>query len=367
MMKLKTTLIGLACLLAVYTRGNPKDSVRCGTWLTANFHYGFIIPAYNSSMLYLLKGHCPGAEFDWLLKSTPDRQWVCTYHYPEMGVAFFFSSLGNPTELGNMYGVYPFINFHLNRNCRERFYLRVGIGLGYIPINFNQQTNHKDELIGSHLNAMINFRLTKHFYLSDKIRLELGLGATHCSDGTFKTPNLGINLATANTGLSYCINNNKMLPATFDNDTSFHKGFSHEFFLAGGLSEVEPPGGPKYGAGTLMYTFYRVKNKKNRLGLGTDVFYNQTNIVHMDGYNVNIAPLQNIQLGLKAAYELTVGKVAMPIEFGGYLYSKSTYSGWEYNRIGLRYYATRHFIVSLTLLAHFATADYIEWGFGYRL
>jgi len=366
-MRLRFTLVILVGLLVPGTRGKAQDSVRCGSWVSVNAHYGFIMPAYKSSTYYLLKGHCPGFEIDYLLKMPSERQWVCTYHYPEIGYAFFFSGLGNPNELGNMYGIYPFVNFHLNRNCKERLYFRMGIGIGYLPITFDQQTNHKNEMIGAHINAMVNMRLTYHFYLSDNMRIETGLGATHCSDGSFKTPNLGINLLTLNTGLSYCFNNKKMLPATFDMDTSFHKHYSNELFIGFGASETEPPGGCKYGAVTVTYDIYHVISRKSKLGLGTDMYYNGANIARMKP-DVNLTPVQNFQMGIKGSYELCVGKFAMPLEQGFYLYNKSKFNGnnFEYNRIGVRYYATKHLAASITLLTHYASADYIEWGAGYR-
>ncbi|HTA82753.1 MAG TPA: hypothetical protein VK783_07470, partial [Bacteroidia bacterium] len=74
-----------------------------------------------------------------------------------------------------------------------------------------------------------------------------------------------------------------------------------------------------------------------------------------------------VQVGLKAAYELMLWKLAFPMELGGYLYTKSTGHGYEYNRLGIRYNITSHFIANVSLLAHYAAADYVEWGFGYKL
>lgn len=267
-----------------------------------------------------------------------------------------------------MMGVYPFLNFHLQRSYRERLYLRIGAGLGYLPVTFNQATNHKNEVIGAHINAMVNIRLTGHFYLSDKLRLEAGLGVTHCSDGSFKTPNLGINLITLNTGLSYCLKPYKTVVTPYV-DTTHYNYFSHEFFLGLGTSQLEPPGGNRYGAATLSYTAYHTINAKNRLGGGVDIFYNSANIVAMkeEDSTYESTPVQNIQVGIKASYELIAGKIGLPLEIGSYIYTKSKNHGYEYDRLGIRYYVSRHFIASITLFAHFASADYIEWGAGFRL
>jgi hypothetical protein len=77
--------------------------------------------------------------------------------------------------------------------------------------------------------------------------------------------------------------------------------------------------------------------------------------------------IENLQVGAKAAYELTVGRIVLPFEFGMYLYTKSINHGTEYNRIGIRYNINEHFIANISLLSHYAMADYVEWGFGYRI
>ena len=348
-----------------------QDSVRCGSWLSVNAHYGFVVPLYSNSMDYLIQGHVPAIEIDYLHKPSGNKPWQNNYHCPETGIALFHAWLGNPAELGQMTGVYPFVNFHLQKSYKEALYMRIGIGLGYMHVIFNRLTNYKDNVIGAHFNAMINVRLTTHFYLSNKLRIEAGLGITHCSNGNYQAPNLGINLVTVNTGLSWCLHAYKCLPpASVDSAWARHK-IENNIYAAGGLSEREPPGQAKYGAVTFNYTRYYRLSCKSKLGGGLDVFYNNTNIARMADDSIFLkSPLQNIQVGAKAAYELTIGKISLPLEAGAYLYTKykgNGINGIIYNRIGIRYYANRHFIVSLTLLTHFATADYIEWGVGYRL
>jgi hypothetical protein len=311
----------------------------------------------------LLKAHVPAFELDYVNKNDGTHTWQQAFHAPETGFTFFYAWLGNPTELGNMMGVYPFINFHLQRSYKETLYLKVGMGLGYMPVIYDRITNHKNDVIGSHLNAMINLRLNSHIYLSDKLRLEIGLGVTHCSDGNFQTPNLGLNLLTVNTGLSYCIKSYKCLAPHYA-DTS-HKKLENNIFLAGGLSEREPPGQAKYGALTLDYTAYYVINSKNKIGLGVNVFNNNTNIARLADDSIYINWLQNIQLGFAVCYELNIGKLTLPVEMGVYAYSFYKQSS-IFNRFGLRYYVNKHIIINLTLLTHFASADYIEWGAGYR-
>lgn len=362
-------LLALSSSLLVLSSGTKaQDSIRKGSWLTLDVHYGFILPLYNSSMNILIQGHVPGFELDYVNKPACENTWLGAYRCPEVGICFFSAYLNNPAQLGNEFGLYPFVNFHLKRSFNEGLYFRVGMGLGYMPVTFTRLGNHKNDVIGSHLNAMFNFRLNYHFYLSKRMRLETGLGITHCSNGSFQTPNLGINLITANTGVTYCVSDAKRCRKYIFPDSSKSKKIESEFIIAAGLSEIEPPGGPHYPEMTISYIGYRRLNRKNKLGLGADIFYNKANIARLKEQNVYLNnSIAVTQLGLKATYESTLGRLSLILEGGGYLYTKFTGNGSIYNRVGIRYYAGKHFIANLTLLTHFVKADFIEWGVGYKL
>ena len=345
MKKLKLILL-VFLLLAINFFANGQDSIRKGSWLSVDLHYGFILPLYTSSMNILVQGHVPAFEVDYISKPACTDNWLSDYHCPETGIAFFSAYLNNPAQLGNEYGIYPFVNFHLKKSFHEGLYFRIGMGLAYMPITFSRLDNHKN----------------------DRTRLEAGLGLTHCSNGAFQTPNLGINLITANTGITYSISSpTKCMKHTYP-DTVKTKKIESEFIVAAGASEIEPPGGSRYPDVTFSYLAYRKLSRKGKLGLGADIFYNEANIARLKADTVILkSNLQDVQLGLKATYEITLGNLSLPIELGGYLYTKYTGNGYIYNRIGLRYYTHKHFIANLTLLTHFVKADFIEWGIGYKL
>ncbi len=366
--KIRISFITASILFLLQVNLKGQDSARTGSWLSLNVHYGFILPLYNSSMNILIQGHVPALELDYIYKPNNANNWLNTYHCPETGIAFFSAYLSNPAQLGNMYGVYPFIDFHLKRSFKERLYFRVGIGLGYMPLRFDPLDNHKNDVIGTRLNAIVNLKLNYHFYLSDKIRLEAGVGLTHCSNGAFQTPDLGINIITVNTGISYCITNAGKSSEKPFIDTLPTKKIENTFYAVTGLSEVEPPGGQKYTDISLSYIhFYRL-TKKSKLGYGADIFYNEANIARLRVDSIFLKnKLEVTQFGLKAAYELCLGNLSLPLEMGGYVYTKFTGNGYFYNRLGVRYYAGKHFIANLTLLTHFVKADFIEWGVGYKI
>lgn len=322
--------------------------------------------AQHATMQYLVKGHIPAIELDFIQPTRGTQQWQQEFGFPEIGLAFFSANLENPTVLGDLVGAYPFVNFHLNKkktNCK--FNLRAGAGLAYITKKFDPLDDHKEIAIGSHVNAIINLRFNTTIDLGNQMRLDAGIGLTHSSNGAFQTPNLGLNIPTLNLGIGYHFHPNTnyyhydSIPA--------EKKITYNIIVATGLSEIDPPGGSRYFDYTFSFNRNKKLNTKSTLGFGVDVFYDMSNIQQMKDDSTPFKnDFQDIQLGFKGSYQLTLGRLSLPIEMGFYLFTKYTSDGYIFHRIGLRYQLSNHLIANLTLLTHFAKASYIEWGMGYR-
>ena len=76
--------------------------------------------------------------------------------------------------------------------------------------------------------------------------------------------------------------------------------------------------------------------------------------------------LNNLQAGIRVGYELSVGKIGLPMEMGAYVFTKTTINGPLYHRIGVRYYANKHLIINYSLKTHWATAESLEFGLGWK-
>ncbi len=120
MKKLKLLLLSSLLLLFSFT-SKGQDSIRKGSWFSVDLHYGFILPIYTSSMNILIQGHVPAFEIDYINKPECTNNWLSGYHCAETGIAFFSAYLNNPAQLGNEYGVYPYVNFHLKEVLKKGF------------------------------------------------------------------------------------------------------------------------------------------------------------------------------------------------------------------------------------------------------
>ena len=342
-------------------QNSPKQDFIVST----NVHAGYII-AHRNNMANLIKGHIYGAELNYIFRTNGCKTWHKIYKYPELGVCFLHLYLANPQQLGNLEALYPYTNIRLNKLSKKiSFNLRLGSGFAYLTKTFDRIKNPKNEAIGSHLNAFVNLRLSLSGMITESWRVDAGVGLTHASNGAYTTPNLGLNIATVNLGIGYVFGNKK---CTYITDTVYPvvKKWQPSIIAVFGRKELEDPAGKRYSAYSLQANLLRGLNLKNNLGGGVEVFYNTSTKQRwaQDSIYTN-KPSDLIQAGAKICYSYNFHKLSFPVEFGMYFYKKQHINGKVFNRIGFRYMLTNHLIANVTLLTHFAKADYFEYGLGY--
>ncbi len=323
-------------------------------------------------MNYLIKSHIGAGELSFIQQTFGEYKWERVYHNPEKGIGLFAAELGNPQELGQAIGVYPFVNFPLNPGRKIKLFVRTGNGLGLITKPFEKTKNHKNNINGSYINQFIYLRLYTTFRPSKNLIMDSGVGLTHLSNGNFAVPNLGINLMTVNVGLRFQKPNplaNQLLNHKLD--TTYRKYDKKPFVTvvtSAGLNESNYRNGKKYGVFSLALSGWKNVSPKSRFGFGLDYFYDYSNIAkakEKGTFDTN-KKSNNLQAGFRLGYEIVVGKFSLPMEMGTYYFSKTTTNGPLYHRVGLRCYLTNQLIINYTLKTHWFTAEVSEFGIGYK-
>lgn len=355
-------LAGLVLTLTLDAQNTPSHDFV----ISGQGHYGYIM-SHRNNMAHLIKGHIYGAELNYIFRTDGTKAWQQTHNYPEVGVCVLHMYLANPEQLGTLEAIYPYTNIRLNKQDRKMsLQLRLALGLGYATKSFDRITDHKNNVIGAHVNAFVNIRLNTNIMLSKSWRLDAGVGLSHASNGAFKTPNLGLNMATVNIGLGYVFGN-KTLNLKKDSIPPSEKKWHPSVIAIFGMKQLEPPGGSEYLAYGLQFNIYRTLNYKNKIGAGLEMAYNNATIQQWaDDENYNPTFGEIMQAGAKISYAFNMHRLSLPIDFGVYFYKKQNINGIVFHRIGLRYMVTKHLIANLTLLTHWAKADYFEWGLGYQ-
>jgi hypothetical protein len=333
--------------------------------ISAQGHAGYII-SHRNNMSHLIKGHVFGGELNYIFRTAGNKPWQQIHKYPEVGFCALHLDLANPKQLGSLEALYPYTNIRLNKLKRNwKLNLRLGVGLAVVTKPFNRVTNYKNNAIGSYLNGFVNLRLGYAIMLTKAWRLDAGVGLTHASNGAMATPNLGLNIATINLGIGYAVGCKDMV-CIKDTILNCRKRWVPMVIALVGMREMEQPDGEKYLAYGAQFNVYKTLNYKNRIGSGIEVAYNNATkeLYEMDSvYNTTVTDIGT--LGAKISYEFTFDRLSIPVDFGFYLYKKRPDYGKMFHRIGIRYMLTKHVMANVTLLTHWARADYFEWGLGY--
>jgi len=319
---------------------------------------GFLM-AHRGVMSHLPQQHALGGEVSFFFNTAGQKAWHQPYKYPKLGVTLFGSSVGNFDLLGTFWGSYGFIEFPFVKSDRAEFTGKLGCGLAYGTRIFDQELNPKNVAMSTHLNALICLGLQYRKFFG-KNSIVAGLDLTHCSNGSTKVPNLGINLPYFSIGYGRVI---RALPK----QTAPASTVAHDWrFSAIGIfsvKEVFPTGGKKYPVYGFSFLGQKIYNQKTGWEMGFDLIYKTS----ISAYRSNLVKTKEsiAQIGVYTGYVLPLDKLHFVLGMGGYIRDEYFQDSRLYHRLGMRYQVTPHLLINFTLKTHWAKADYVEYGIGY--
>jgi hypothetical protein len=374
-MKLRLLLlIGLLPLFSFAQRDTLKLPGSTGYYIGASAQYGFLW-THRYNMGHLVKKHISAFELDISKCDAKEKAFHHPYHYPWTGLALHYIPLGNPDQLGSAIGIYPYINFPIGNKSRNfKTHLRLGYGIGYITKPFDALENHKNVAIGSHFNACMSLRLNAMWKWNEANYLELGFGLTHFSNGASTLPNLGLNLPMVNIGFHHrmfsylCTKTNDEYNQKIAHTKEIlaQRNWQFNALIVTGFNDVDPPGEKRYAVLNMLTSVMRQTSRKHKWGGGIDLMYSDAVRHKLAVDTVYVSALGNIQPGVKLGYELVVGRLSFPIEFGVYMYSRYKNFVPVYNRFAVHYLVNDHLLLNVSLKSHLARAEYFEYGAGWR-
>ncbi len=342
----------------------------------ARAHFGYLYfqsDEYHSA-LGRYSSHVPALELSLHRNTYGQHRWEVLHNYPSIGLTFYHSPLTfrntNVTnELGNVFALYPYINFPFNKSASSQLTFKFGVGVSYLTKKFHPTENYHNYAIGSHLNAAVNLSFEYRQRLFDRLTLVTSAGLTHFSNGATKAPNMGINIFSAATGFSWYLKPPKSLidrrlrpvPYPFEFDGRRH--FVTDVQYTVGYKDVSQ----QYSAND----FYLIHNlaaqamlqltERDRLGMGAElVFDNSDRVTHPEWNHI-------AKLGVLLSYEMMLDQVSFmfnigirnnePIPAKAFLF---------YQKAGLRYYVWNNLFATLCFTTYDIKADFISIGLGYH-
>lgn len=363
------------CMLLIFpffvSAKNETDVPKRNRGFSIAPHYGFIMP-HRSEMTHLIQGHSYGFFASYYRPLNKTAMWHSAYNFPEQGIDLGYINTGNQRQLGSQFAVKYWLELPLNRFDPSetsfvgrgfQHWIGLGLGIGYATKAWDLENNHQSAVLGSQINNSLNLQYSVRLFEFGTSELRAGLRISHLSNGAFQLPNLGTNNACI--FLSYHHKNvtDKSLERI---EVIVPEKYRLTASISGGLKEIPPPTGKKYGIGVFSFLAERRLTYKSSVGIGTDVFYNSAIYALLERRTEGSIKRSNaIQNGLLLSYTLHFDDFELKMQQGFYIRDNWKVDGTLYHRFGLRYRINEHVFASLMLKTHFAKADFGELGMGY--
>lgn len=373
--------------------------------MKAEYMYGNILK-HTKHLDSLVIGPTKGFEVAIEWQTMGEKSWHQYIGFPKIGLGMVSLDLGNPSMLGNLYAIYPYLNFKLFHYQRFILNIKGGAGASFLTKTFNNTATNLNDLNTG--NAAIGSVLNVYFAGGANIIIPIEKGFAfvtdfqwnHASNGSFYQPNSGINMLNASVGVSYSPYYKHVYRPKRKHLRDLPQKLSYEFIASGGARELYYKDDMQYPTGSFVAAVYQPLGNAIRLGVGVEGFY--------DGvYNGNHSPSwkrtyitgdefkNKIRIGVALRPELVFGRFTAGIHLGMYVYNPLKYlepidkttgklivpmpkkgliypydiekeDGWFYTRASLQYAFTKHLFLSIGLKTHLQKAEFIEWGLGYR-
>jgi len=334
--------------------------------------YGFLMSHHLE--LDIFQAHYPAFEFSIERATWGKQHWETIYGYPIIGISLWYSPLGGSEEIGSAIALYPFINFPIVQDQNQSLNFRLGCGLSFLTNYFNRIDNYKNFAIGSYINVAGSLFLEYRRKISKMITLTGGIGLTHFSNGSVKTPNYGLNTITASVGFSsYLVRpnpqmNKKILPELYKFEFDGKRTLDFDVLVSLGVKDMSQ----QYGKSFMVYALYANLMKqvswKSKFGVGFDLTYDASDKYIFDWNGETYSTdIQFFKPGFNVAYQLVMGQLSFVFNFGYYIYNLEESEGSTYQRLSLKYLFSDKLFANIALNTNWGKAEYIGFGIGYQL
>lgn len=343
-MNRKTNRLITVCMflcLSVYVMASSKDSTsqRLIHIIGVDFRPAYTFPTNgffkgaNAAQTPVRKTFSGHVKYGF--KFAPDTYWGRMYPYAIQGLGVGYNTFFNSSEIGNPLAVYAFQTYRIASITRRlSFDYEWNFGASFGWKKYDKETNPMNNVVGSKINAYINFGLLLNWQIDACTNLRAGVGVTHYSNGNTGYPNSGVNTIGGSIGLIRYFGGKEKLElydrryATYRNRNVFKPYISYDLIVYGALKKkgVFPPESSpvlvpgSFAVGGLNFTpMYNFSNYF-RAGLSLDAQYDESaNINEHIANTVGGVDVENIRFHRPPLKEqLAVGlsvraEIVMPI------------------------------------------------------
>ena len=336
----------------------------------ANYFYGTILE-HNPHISHLITGHPEGFILSFNEKTYGRQAWESRYNYPDVGFSFAYQEMKN-RYLGENYGLYAHLGFYF---LQRHLLLKIGQGLAVASNPYHPDENYINNAYGSRIMSSTYFSGNFHFQnLFAGFGLQAGLSLVHYSNADFKSPNNSTNTIAFNVGLNYLLQAEPIEYLPKQPEEKYSEPVHYNLVLRTGVNTIGIIGSKSYPFFTFSAYADKRINRKSTLQAGAEFFLSRAmeEFIYYQSitfpYGKTTGNEDSKRAGVFLGHQLTFRKLSVITQAGAYVYYPyDNYAERIYLRTGLQRPIYKNIFGSVTVRAHGANAEAVEFSLGVRL
>lgn len=359
-------LLTIAVVLSISVVGQGKSDLLKNSFVKASYHYGFLLPEY-SFIRQQSNSSIQGFEISLLNQSDGSKYWHRLYNFPEAGVGFFHSGLGNSVLFGHQSALFfqTGSSIYRSRNEKLAFPWQLGVGLCRVSEKYDAQTNPFNVAVGSHINIYFRAAVSWNLHLGEKFILTQGLTFHHLSNANMSEPNIGLNWLTLHHSISF---GPKGVGSRVVSEVpSKDQRIAHQVYANYGIKHTRSFESYKYSTASLSYSALWVPSYIVSFGIGADFFYDSSVKDELETSQREFKNQYYFHSGIHIEQKMVYNKMSFGIQEGVYIGLKEKVGNHVlYNRAFLQRELTKSLSIMLSVKTHLHILDHVELGLGWK-
>ncbi|RMB62847.1 acyloxyacyl hydrolase [Dokdonia sinensis] len=361
-------LYALLLIFHIFALSAQEEKVRPFD-LEADLFYGTILE-HNPDISHLITEHPTGLMLAYNRKTYGFEEWERRYNFPDVGYTFAYQDMKN-FHLGEVYSGYAHYNFYY---WKRRLQFRIGQGIAVATKPYDRETNFINNAYGT---RVMSSTMLKFGYKQNNIwkgfGLHAGVSIIHYSNANLRAPNNSTNTWAFTAGINYFPDYEKMpdyIP--MGEKTKYSEPLHYNVVARSGVNQSDINNSGRYGFLHLTGFVDKRINHKSTLVGGVDVFFSNF-LKELIRYESIALPDSGVtgdedwkRAGIYVGHELHFDEMSFVSELGYYVYYPFDFEGRFYNRLGLKRTFGDHLFGVVTVRAHGAKAEEVEFGVGWR-
>ncbi len=336
--------------------------------------YGTILE-HNPDIAHLITAHPQGLLLSYNKKTFGHTEAERRWNYPDWGFTFAYQDFNNPV-LGENYSLYAHFNWYF---LKRHLVFRMGQGVAYNTNPYDPETNFLNNAFGSSVLSSTFLKMNYvHENLWDGLGVHAGFSIIHYSNANFRAPNNSTNTWAFNVGASYLFDHDEMPEyVSAENDVPSNaraEKFKFNLVYRFGWNESDVVQQGQYPFFVVSAFMDKRINYKSTVQFGVD-YFDAKFLEELIFYRSVAFPEDDVtgdedyrRVGVFVGHELRFHKTAFVSQLGYYVYWPYDFENQFYNRLGLkRYFYKDRIFAAVTVKAHWAKAEAVEFGIGIRL